>query len=548
MTQRTRTYVLVALVVLSSTALPLAAAQTSTGPLVSQTTTDLTTEWFGLTTSVDDRVIQYEAGGQLRPSWVVGFEAGTAQSVRDWANSSDSRRIVTLDNSSQTATVVAPVGDMGLTLVDQFLGGSLSDRSYVTSLEANFEIGVDPVELQPQSEAFDAPSGVFQGAFDQTGVAYTDAPRGTPADVRSALGFDNTSVSGEGITVGVIDSSLNTCNGCLLGNGTRGSAIRVDAAKNFVDANRPTGLDAVSGSNTHGTWVTSAIAANTTDPAFDGAAPDANITYAKALADDGSGETADISAAIRWQESQGADILSLSLGSPVYSQEIADALRDYLDGSGTLALVASGNSRQSYRYVSSPADVPDAGVLTIGATTAERPGNASSAYFSQVGPNVHERDGSPEAADGQEIDLAAPGMNTTVKIATETGTLQKSTKSGTSMATPWSSGVAAATLAANPSLENETGGLRTRLLDAARPIPSAGVTEAGHGMPAVDLAIDGEQPATEQADARTTAAQARDTANRAYAGQTQGFISNGIRSLQNVGSGLLETASSALPV
>lgn len=548
MTTRTRTYAVVALVVLSASGLPMVAAQSSTGPLVSPTTEELTTGWFGLTASVDDRIVQYDAGGQLRPSWVVSFEPGGDSAVRDWANSSDARRVLRLDNSSRTAVVAAPIGDMGLTLVDQVLGGSLAQRDYVTGLEANFEIGVDPVELQPQSEAFDAPSGVVQGAFDQAGVAYTDAPRGTPADVRDALGFDNVSATGDGVTVGIVDTGLNDADGAVFGNGTRGSPLRVTAARDFV--NGGSGVDAVEDGSGHGTWVAASIAANTSNATYDGAVPNADLAVAKALADDGSGEMADIAAAIRWQEQQGADVLSLSLGSPLYSQQIADALRDYLEGNGTVAVIAAGNSRQNpaTRMIASPADVPETGVITVGATTAEPPANASSAYFSQVGPNAASRDGGPSAADGEPVDIAAPGMNTSVQMPTTSGTLTRSVKSGTSMATPYVSATFAATLAQNPSLENDTSALRERVLEAARPVPAAGETEVGHGQAAVDLAIAGEAPATEQAAARTDAATARDTANRAYAGQAQGLVSSLFRQASAGVSGVVESATSALPV
>jgi len=544
--------VLMAVLACTGTLVPFAAAQTtqSQTPVVSETTTQLTTGWGGLVVNTDSQIVEYEAGGQARPSWVVGFENGSYGAVADWAASSESRRLLRADNRSNTALLAAPPADMGLTILSNLPlvgGGSLSDREYVRSLEVNYEIGTDPVRLRPESQAFDppAPDASVVGAWDQTGVAYLDAPRATPADVREVLGHHNTTVTGEGVTIGIIDTGISTADGAVFGNGTRGSQLRIAAAKNFVEPSRPTGLSAVEDGSGHGTWVASAVAANTTDPEFDGGLPDASLAIAKALGDDGSGETADIAAAVRWQEQQNVPIIGMSLGSPMYSEEIANALRDYLAGNGTLAMVATGNSRQNpaTRYLASPSDVPEAGVVAVGATTAERPQNASSAYFSQVSPNAAGRDGSPSAAGGQQVDLAGPGMNLTVRAPTTGGSVGNSTKSGTSMAQPWVTTAVGATLAANPSLRNDTAGLRERVLEAARPVPNAGETEVGHGMAAADLAVAGETPGTEQSAARTGAAEARDAANRAYAGDGQGFIADMADGLNNLVSG----ASGLLP-
>jgi len=73
-------------------------------------------------------------------------------------------------------------------------------------------------------------------------------------------------------------------------------------------------------------------------------------------------------------------------------------------------------------------------------------------------------------------------MQITAPLLTESGTRTNATLSGTSMATPLVSGVAALTLDANPALVNDTDAVRETMLDSAAPVPQAGVTEVGEGM------------------------------------------------------------------
>ena len=175
----------------------------------------------------------------------------------------------------------------------------------------------------------------------------------------------------------------------------------------------------------HGTHVSGTIAKQTESK---GVAPGVNLYVAKALASSGFGHESDIMDAIQWCLDNNVDIISMSLGatnSASCSDSLAQKVADNTNKS--LFVIAAGNSGPSSNTVSSPGCVKNA--LTVGAVNK----SGSLASFSSRGPGT--------GADGDRLkpEITAPGVGIVSTVVPDTtGTL-----SGTSMATPHVSGVAA---------------------------------------------------------------------------------------------------------
>jgi subtilisin family serine protease len=115
-------------------------------------------------------------------------------------------------------------------------------------------------------------------------------------------------------------------------------------------------------------------------------------------------------------------------------------------------------------------------------------------------------------------------MATQVEVATTDGTVQNSTLSGTSMATPMVAGGIAAVLDANPGLRGDADAIRERVRDGARPIPNAATAEVGQGMFAADHAVAGTTPARDQSEAMADDASRRDDVYQALSDASGGWL------------------------
>jgi len=476
------------------------------------------------------------------PSVIVQYENGSTAptALQDWANSTDQRQLVSLDNNTKEAVVAAPRDQLlqrtilGVTLPALF-SDPLETRGYVERVDLNYRIERTPPVSNPLAESeFEPqtvrPFGLFDPEFPTEGLAFSGDVNATTLNVsRSATAVDQVSADGTGQTVAVIDTGANTAGGSLFSNGSAvGGVTRIDnASKSFItnrSVNATAGnYSAIEDGNGHGTWVASAIAANASGDTYDGMAPNASLLVLKALADDGSGSTSDIADAIRYAADNDADIISASLGSPVYSQPLVAAI-DYAYDNGVQAVVvAAGNSRPTRSPgVASPGDYPP--VITVGATNGSAPADAWSAYFSQVGPDSGAADLSEGATRGAGVDVAAPGFQVTAKTASTSGALSNETLSGTSMATPIVSGVLAAAMDANSTLAglNHTD-IHDRVRNSSEPVPNAAEVEVGGGMVDADALANGNTNDTSQADAMTAGALQRDSYYTTL-GEPEGFL------------------------
>jgi hypothetical protein len=209
--------------------------------------------------------------------------------------------------------------------------------------------------------------------FGTEGSAWReDASSTTMQQARQATRSDTVDGNGTGVTVAVLDTGINTQSGQVFGNGSAGSDLRIDnASKNVLtneSVNATAGdFDAVADGNGHGTWVASAIGSAADEP-YRGYAPDATLLVVKTLDDDGTATTHTIAEGVRYAAEQDADVISMSLADATYSAEVAGAVANATE-QGSVVVIAAGNSRQTTRWVASPADTPSEGVLAVGAAS-----------------------------------------------------------------------------------------------------------------------------------------------------------------------------------
>ena len=215
----------------------------------------------------------------------------------------------------------------------------------------------------------------------------------------------NNGVTGNGASVAILDTGIDPAHPDLspnLGNGL--CTADCLGAPVWIDRNG------------HGTHVAGTVAAAQTGEGVVGVAPDATLHAVKVLGDDGSGSFSSIAAGIEWSADQGHDVINMSLGGG-YSW-IVNAACEYAFDNGSLLVSSAGNSGPCTNCVNYPAGLDT--VVAVSSTTS----NDNLSNFSSTGP---------------EVELAAPGSNV-YSTSLDGG---YATLSGTSMAAPHVSGVAA---------------------------------------------------------------------------------------------------------
>ncbi len=197
----------------------------------------------------------------------------------------------------------------------------------------------------------------------------------------------------------------------------------------------------------HGTHVSGIIAARgNNQTGIAGMAWGCRIMVVKVLDYKGNGHYSDVANGLMYATDNGARIANLSLGGVEPSQVIKDAV-DYARAHGTLVVAAAGNTHSAVLY---PAAYE--GALAIAASDQ----------------NDHR---APYSCYGPEVDLAAPGSSI---YSTCVGDSYCS-KSGTSMAAPHVSGLAALIWSAYP--DHTAAQVTQRLLETAQDIESPGWDE-----------------------------------------------------------------------
>ncbi len=172
--------------------------------------------------------------------------------------------------------------------------------------------------------------------------------------------------------------------------------------------------------NGHGTHVAGVIAARNNSIGVVGVAPDAQLYAVKVLDAYGSGYISDVIEGIDWAVQNNMDIISMSLGTKTYSQALNDTTINAYKV-GILLVAAAGNNGDGNLFTDDvlyPAKFDS--VIAVSAID-----------YNNIAPIW--------SADGAKIELAAPGVD----IYSTWLNGGYANESGTSMAAPFVSGVAA---------------------------------------------------------------------------------------------------------
>jgi subtilisin family serine protease/photosystem II stability/assembly factor-like uncharacterized protein len=173
---------------------------------------------------------------------------------------------------------------------------------------------------------------------------------------------DGQSLTGEGVTVAIIDSGIDYTHPDL-GNGF-GSDYKVVDGYNYINDNNDPMDD-----NGHGTHVAGIVAGN---GEVKGVAPDAKLTAYKVMDSRGRGDMSDIIAAIEHaadpENPHRADVINMSLGASGDENNPLSQASNLAVQSGVVVIVSSGNSGPGKHTVTAPGNATD--VLTVGASVS----------------------------------------------------------------------------------------------------------------------------------------------------------------------------------
>ncbi len=269
-------------------------------------------------------------------------------------------------------------------------------------------------------------------------------------------GIHSQGILGQGVTVGMLDTGINTNNPEFRNNS------RVLRGYNAVD-----GSSDVTDNIGHGTHTSGIVAAPGDGNGMYGVAPLANILMIKVF-NGGTASSTAINRGIDYAASHGARVINLSLGAPNPTGDAS--LRAVAAGNNAVVVIAAGNDRASSpnwpgRYAKE--SWANGTILVVGAVNANR----------------RLADFSNKAGDTAQFYLVAPGENIISAYSSGTAYL-----TGTSMAAPAVSGAAALITGYWPYLRaNQVSAI---LLNTADDLGAPGVDAVyGRGMLNVNRAL-----------------------------------------------------------
>lgn len=208
---------------------------------------------------------------------------------------------------------------------------------------------------------------------------------------------------GEGVKVAVLDTGVDHRHPDLVNN--------IECMANFTSDTR-CAMD-FSG---HGTHTAGIVAAEDNGIGVVGVAPKARLYIAKVLGDDKGGTFESVTNGVYWSIDNGVDIISMSLGAPIYDEGLHNAIKEAYEKNITV-VAAAGNNGFMDGEVDYPAKYDE--VISVGSINQDY----SLSGYSSAG----------------KIEVVAPGNNI---YSTYPGN-SYAILSGTSMACPFISGVLA---------------------------------------------------------------------------------------------------------
>lgn len=255
--------------------------------------------------------------------------------------------------------------------------------------------------------------------------------------------------TGQGVVVAVVDTGVDTDHPDLVNNIWRNEGETncndgndddnngyVDDCYgwDFGDYDNDPNPDLSFAGAYHGSHVAGTIAAEHDDSGIVGVAPDAKIMPIKVFPDGGYAQTTTVVNAIQYAWQNNADVISVSIGredtcSSIESNAIAMAMN-----AGSLVVTSSGNADPAngleIPFPNAPAVCDDS--VAVGATDVDKIVPTYSNYFNDM------------------VDVVAPGGSTGNMILSANADGGYMGSSGTSMATPHISGIAALLFSKNP--------------------------------------------------------------------------------------------------
>lgn len=411
---------------------------------------------------------------------LVKFKSGTSKAAKDETHRQQGTQVK--ENLRKPGSQVAP--DIQVIEVSP---GDEDTKSEEYKRDKKVEYAEPNFLYQPSATtANDADFANLYG-LNNTGQTVNGVAGTADADIDAPEAWDATTGLADTV-VAVIDTGVDINHPELYGNTwknpdeTAGNGVD-DDSNGYVDdvngwdffRNENTVYDAADG-DTHGTHVAGTIAAEGNTAGVVGVNWKAQIMPLKFLGPQG-GSTANAIKALDYAVKEGAKISNNSWGGGSYSQALKDALTN-ADSAGHLFVAAAGNggadkvgdNNDSTPHY--PASYDNQNVVAVAATDSKD----ALASFSNYGET--------------SVDLAAPGVYTYSTLPDNT----YGYKSGTSMATPHVSGVAALIKSKDSNLDDA--GVKTKLLGSVdkKGNLSGKVASGGRLNAATTLGIDVTSP------------------------------------------------------
>ncbi len=273
----------------------------------------------------------------------------------------------------------------------------------------------------------------------QWGVARVNAPAAWSSN------------QGAGVKVAVIDTGIDPNHPDLV----------VAGGHNSIDKNAPWADD-----HFHGTHVAGIIAAAMNDKFVVGVAPKAVLYAVKVLTKEGSGDMFGIMDGIMWTAQNGIQVANMSLGAPQAMPLIQYALQMAVNA-GVTVVAAAGNDGKAVNWPGAyPETIAVSALCPTGVTNAK------------LCPNTNEGI-STFSSRGPEIAFIAPGVlvPSTVPLFHDASGVKA--YSGTSMACPHVTGLAALAVAKGAKTP---AAVRAALAAAASKLDGMTASEQGNGL------------------------------------------------------------------